>query len=194
MPTVGEGIESAKSTADFQSIAERLFERDWRLDHLYSVQDQHGNETLFVRNAAQRNLTAAEHLRNIIVKARQLGFSTLIEIELLDYCMFRTNTAAGIAVNVTSFTHNAAARIEQGVVAAGKALASARAALGELQEMLLTDAGSGDDLKLIATLRPEALKQTQEDGVKQNISTLSKRVNELGVAEPLIQQIGRAHV
>ena len=34
-----------------------------------------------------------------------------------------TNTAAGIAVNVTSFTHNAAARIEQGVVAAGKALA-----------------------------------------------------------------------
>ena len=66
----------------------------------------------------------------------------------------------------------------------------ARSALGELQEMVLADAGAGDDLKLVATLRPEALKQTQEDGVKQNISTLSKRVNELGVAEPLIQRQG----
>jgi preprotein translocase subunit SecD len=39
--------------------------------------------------------------------------------------------------------------------------------------MLLADTGSGEDLKLVATLRPAALKQTQEDGVKQNISTLS---------------------
>ena len=61
---------------------------------------------------------------------------------------------------------------------------------GQLSEMALQESGSGDDLKLIGTLRPEALKQTQEDGVKQNISTLSKRVNELGVAEPLIQRQG----
>lgn len=61
---------------------------------------------------------------------------------------------------------------------------------GELSELALQDAGSGEDLKLIATLRPEALKQTQEDGVKQNISTLSKRVNELGVTEPVIQRQG----
>ncbi len=40
------------------------------------------------------------------------------------------------------------------------------------------------------TLRPEALKQTMDDGVKQNITTLSKRVNELGVAEPVIQRQG----
>ena len=61
---------------------------------------------------------------------------------------------------------------------------------GQLSEMALQETGSGEDLKLIGTLRPEALKQTQEDGVKQNISTLSKRVNELGVAEPLIQRQG----
>ncbi|EJL91907.1 protein-export membrane protein, SecD/SecF family [Herbaspirillum sp. CF444] len=61
---------------------------------------------------------------------------------------------------------------------------------GEVSELALQDAGTGDDLKLVATLRPEALKQTQEDGVKQNISTLSKRVNELGVAEPIIQRQG----
>ncbi|WP_034302393.1 protein translocase subunit SecD [Herbaspirillum sp. RV1423] len=67
----------------------------------------------------------------------------------------------------------------------------ARSALaGEVSELALQDAGSGEDLKLIATLRPEALKQAQEDGVKQNISTLSKRVNELGVTEPVIQRQG----
>ena len=67
---------------------------------------------------------------------------------------------------------------------------AAREVLLQLSELLLTDAGEGSDLKLVATLRPEALKATQEDGVKQNITTLSKRVNELGVSEPLIQRQG----
>lgn len=67
----------------------------------------------------------------------------------------------------------------------------ARTALGdELRELLLTDAGSGDELKLVGALQPAALKQTVEDAVQQNITTLSKRVNELGVAEPLIQRQG----
>ncbi|MFZ1181626.1 MAG: protein translocase subunit SecD [Herbaspirillum sp.] len=61
---------------------------------------------------------------------------------------------------------------------------------GEVADLVLEDASSGDELKLVATLRPEAIRQTQEDGVRQNISTLSKRVNELGVAEPIIQRQG----
>src|SRR5450830_996390 len=69
--------------------------------------------------------------------------------------------------------------------------AKAREALAsQLAELVLQDSGSGDDLKLIGTLRPDALKQTQEEGIKQNISTLSKRINELGVAEPVIQRQG----
>ncbi len=67
----------------------------------------------------------------------------------------------------------------------------ARAALDkEFGDLTLTDAGAGEDLKLLVALRPEALKQTMEDGLKQNISTLAKRVNELGVAEPVIQRQG----
>ena len=69
--------------------------------------------------------------------------------------------------------------------------AKARTVLGdELRELLLTDAGSGEELKLVGALQPAALKQTVEDAVQQNITTLSKRVNELGVAEPLIQRQG----
>ena len=68
--------------------------------------------------------------------------------------------------------------------AAREALAS------QLLELTLADAGNGAELSLVASLRPEALKNTVEDAVQQNITTLSKRVNELGVAEPLIQREG----
>lgn len=47
-----------------------------------------------------------------------------------------------------------------------------------------------DGNKLIVSLSPEAIKQIRENSVRQNIATLSKRVNELGVNEPVIQQQG----
>ena len=59
----------------------------------------------------------------------------------------------------------------------------------QLPELALTDVADAD-LTLSAVLKPEALKQTVENAVQQNITTLSKRVNELGVAEPLIQRQG----
>jgi len=58
------------------------------------------------------------------------------------------------------------------------------------QELAFADAADGADQKLVITLKPEALKRTVEDGVKQNIVTLSKRINELGTTEPIIQQQG----
>jgi preprotein translocase subunit SecD len=60
----------------------------------------------------------------------------------------------------------------------------------QMADLQLVEAGEGSDLKLQVSLKPAALKQTIDDGVKQNIATLSKRVNELGVAEPIIQQQG----
>ena len=61
---------------------------------------------------------------------------------------------------------------------------------GQMADLLFADSGEGSELKTVVTLKPAALKQTIDDGVKQNITTLSKRVNELGVAEPIIQQQG----
>ena len=67
----------------------------------------------------------------------------------------------------------------------------AKAVLGDqLPDVTFADAGADTDLKTVMTLKPAALKQTTDEGVKQNIATLSKRVNELGVAEPIIQQQG----
>jgi preprotein translocase subunit SecD len=67
----------------------------------------------------------------------------------------------------------------------------ARAAIGDNQpDLLLGDAGDGSDLRLIATLKPDAQKKIGEFALKQNITTLHNRINELGVAEPVIQQQG----
>ncbi len=61
---------------------------------------------------------------------------------------------------------------------------------GALSDLAFADAADGSDLKLVVSLQPAALKKTVEEGVKQNITTLSKRINELGVSEPIIQQQG----
>jgi len=67
----------------------------------------------------------------------------------------------------------------------------ARAVLTENQpDLQLVDAQDGPDFKLMATLKPQAEKRIQEFAVKQNITTLHNRINELGVAEPVIQQQG----
>ena len=57
-------------------------------------------------------------------------------------------------------------------------------------DLALAEVGQGDDLRLIASLKPEALKRIGEFAIKQNINTLHNRINELGVAEPVITQQG----
>ena len=59
-----------------------------------------------------------------------------------------------------------------------------------MPDLNIVDGSDGADLKLTLTLKPQALTTAIKDGVVQNIATLSKRVNELGVAEPIIQQQG----
>jgi preprotein translocase subunit SecD len=68
---------------------------------------------------------------------------------------------------------------------------AARTLLGQrLPELDWAEAGEADALRLVGRLRPAAALAIQESALKQNISTLHNRVNELGVAEPVVQQQG----
>ena len=49
---------------------------------------------------------------------------------------------------------------------------------------------AGAELRLVATLKPEAQRRIQDGAVQQNITILRNRVNELGVSEPIVQQQG----
>ena len=72
--------------------------------------------------------------------------------------------------------------------------ATRTAALNLLQDQLpdleWLPQGEGSELRLVGNLKPQAGRAVQEQALKQNITTLHNRVNELGVAEPVIQQQG----
>jgi len=50
--------------------------------------------------------------------------------------------------------------------------------------------GSGGESSLVLSVKPEVIKRDQDLAVQQNIQTLRNRVNELGIAEPIVQQQG----
>ncbi|KQW68922.1 protein translocase subunit SecD [Methylibium sp. Root1272] len=72
---------------------------------------------------------------------------------------------------------------------------AARAALTEpLPDLQWAEAGRDSEFTLIGSLKPEAARRVQDQAIKQNITTLHNRINELGVAEPVIQQQGADRV
>ncbi|HMO44514.1 MAG TPA: protein translocase subunit SecD [Rubrivivax sp.] len=69
-------------------------------------------------------------------------------------------------------------------------VAAQRLLADQLPDLQWSEASDGSDFKLRGALKPAAARLIQEQAVKQNITTLHNRVNELGVAEPVIQQQG----
>jgi preprotein translocase subunit SecD len=72
-----------------------------------------------------------------------------------------------------------------------KSLALLRDSLADIDWVEL---GEAESLSLVGKLKPEAEKRAMENALKQNISTLNNRINELGVAEPIIAQQGTERV
>jgi preprotein translocase subunit SecD len=69
--------------------------------------------------------------------------------------------------------------------------AAALKALGEqVPDLALREQEVQGESAIVATIKPEVLKREQDFAVQQNIQTLRNRVNELGVAEPIVQQQG----
>jgi preprotein translocase subunit SecD len=64
----------------------------------------------------------------------------------------------------------------------------------QLPDLQWVETQDGTDIKLSGSLKPEAAKRVQDSSITQNITTLHNRVNELGVAEPVIQQQGQDRV
>jgi len=60
----------------------------------------------------------------------------------------------------------------------------------QFPDLVTTLTAQGNDVMLNAKLKPEAGLRVQDQALKQNITTLHNRINELGVAEPVIQQQG----
>lgn len=75
-------------------IDKRLLDKSWRISHLYKITTKDSQLVQFKRNRAQEHFAANRHSRNIILKSRQLGFTTDECIDALDDCLFNRNFQA----------------------------------------------------------------------------------------------------
>jgi len=73
---------------------------------------------------------------------------------------------------------------------AATAQAAKRIIQDQFADLDTVESAEGTDVKMVATIKPVAARTVQEQALKQNITTLHNRINELGVAEPVIQQQG----
>src|ERR1700690_527049 len=69
-----------------------LADKDWRLQTLYLIRDKESNLITFQRNKVQQHYNQHKWSRNLILKSRQLGFSTDEAIDSLDDALFTPNT------------------------------------------------------------------------------------------------------
>ena len=98
------------------------------------------------------------------------------------------------ALREKSIRHNGISREKETIQMGFRDQATADAAVALMREqfpdLVYELSTQGDEVKLSASLKPEAAKRVQDQALKQNITTLHNRINELGVAEPVIQQQG----
>lgn len=74
-----------------------LKNRFWRLNHLYKIKDKNGKCVTFKMTPEQLEYFDGMHDRNVILKARQLGFTTEVCIIQLDLAIFHKKECALIA-------------------------------------------------------------------------------------------------
>jgi preprotein translocase subunit SecD len=60
----------------------------------------------------------------------------------------------------------------------------------QMPDLTTVESQQGSEWRIVASIKPEAARRIQDAALKQNVTTLHNRINELGVAEPVIQQQG----
>lgn len=74
----------------------RMTDPYWRLNHLYYIKDKAGRKVLFKMNEHQKRFYKEQHTLSLILKSRQLGFSTLIDLIILDSVLFNCHKQGAI--------------------------------------------------------------------------------------------------
>ena len=74
-----------------EELARNLGDPKWRLSNLYKIVDDKKQVVTFKPRKAQLKLLGSFHTRNVILKARKMGFSTFIQLLMLDTALFAPN-------------------------------------------------------------------------------------------------------
>ena len=125
------------------------------------------------------------------------GVHFMLQVDMQAALSKKAEALAGdlrTALREKTIRHNGITREQQSINIGFADQAATNAAVALMQDqfadLLATVTPVNNAFQLHAVLKPEAAKRVQEQALKQNITTLHNRINELGVAEPVIQQQG----
>ena len=125
------------------------------------------------------------------------GVHFMLQVDMQAALTKKADSLAGdlrLTLREKGIRHGGISREGQSIAIKVKDDAMMRAVQNLLQDQFpdLSSAASANatEMTLVASIKPEAAKRIQEQALKQNIVTLHNRINELGVAEPVIQQQG----
>ncbi len=125
------------------------------------------------------------------------GVHFMLEVDMKAALTKKLDSLSGdlrSALREKNLRHNGISREKETILMGFRDQAAADAAQAlmrdQFPDLVSTLSPQGDEVKLSANLKPEAARKVQDQALKQNITTLHNRINELGVAEPVIQQQG----
>ena len=125
------------------------------------------------------------------------GVHFMLQVDMQAALTKRAESLAGdirLALREKDLRHGGIARNGQAIEIRFRdaaTLASAKSLIQEqMPDLQMVETPDGAEFKLTASIKPEATRRIQDQALKQNMLTLHNRINELGVAEPVIQQQG----
>ena len=125
------------------------------------------------------------------------GVHFMLQVDMQAALTKRAESLAGdirLALREKNIRHGGIARNGQAIEIRFRDLATLTSARNLIQDQLpdlqMVETPDGTEYKLTGTIKSDATRRIQDQALKQNMVTLHNRINELGVAEPVIQQQG----
>ena len=197
-------IPFERSQLDGNNVKVRFADTDTQLKAKTVLEEALGNDYVVALNLLTRSpswLSSIHALPMYLGLDLRGGVHFLLQVDMksaIDKAVDRYATDVRSALREKKIQYMSVARQGQTVEVKFANSAERDKAKDELSrkegDLFYKEEQRGSDLYLLATLRPEAQKRRQELDVKQNLTTLRNRVNELGVAEPIIQQQGEDRI
>jgi preprotein translocase subunit SecD len=199
------GVAFRSAEIDPTGIKVRFADPDTQLKAKDVLQAKLGDNYIIALNLLSSSpawLTAIGALPMYLGLDLRGGVHFLLQVDMkaaLDKAADRYTTDIRSLLREKKVKYSGILREQQSVVARFRDEAERNKARQEIGSafpdlMLRETEGPGGELRLAASLSPAAQKKIQDGAVQQNIQILRNRVNELGVAEPIIQQQGAERV
>ena len=125
------------------------------------------------------------------------GVHFMLQVDMQAALTKRAESLAGdirLSLREKNIRHGGIARNGQAIEIRFRDSATLASAKNLIQDQLpdlqMVETPDGTEYKLTATIKSDATRRIQDQALKQNMVTLHNRINELGVAEPVIQQQG----